>query len=66
MESQIFFDLVLTAATSFSLVGLLALAVVALPWRDEELKEVETALLEAASPARSMRIPVERTARRAA
>jgi len=66
MEAQILFDLVLTTATCFSLVGLLALAVVALPWRDEELAEVEAALAEAVSPVDTIRIPVKRAARRAA
>ena len=45
MTSQILFDLVLTVAGSFSLIGLLAVATMALPWREEELDEVERALL---------------------
>ena len=66
MEAQILFDLALTVTTSFSLVGILALAAVCLPWRDEELEEVESALVGVLSPPSPMRIPVERAAHRAA
>lgn len=78
MTSQILFDLVLTTASSFSLVGLLAIAAMTLPWEDEELKEVEDALAatfrRTARSSRSVvismdatdRFPKDRAARRAA
>jgi len=73
MESQLLFDMVFTTITCFSLVGLLAIAAIALPWRDEELREVEASLAKLAHGAtastRSMVIPmkgarrIERTVR---
>ncbi len=70
MTSQILFDLVLTVAGSFSLIGLLAVATMALPWREEELEEVERALLtplrRADEPSSAAAIVEDPAARRAA
>jgi hypothetical protein len=66
MTSYLLFDLALTAAASVSLVGILALAAVILPWRDEELKAAEEILAGAIASGRAAARTAVRAPARAA